>query len=484
MSQSQQASGNILFCHRNNRLWVTSLAASAILVLVLAVWLAFEDGKLKGFKRDTPTTIAGANGTNSGMNTMSNVQQVAFNGLVPQPQNSFAAQNSFAPQNGPGQQPFDAISSVPVAAAAPVAISPIGGADTAVHLQSSFNHVSELMRPRVVSINAIRPTPKRPLQAIAAGPTFVDPFDGVPDKVIAGVAMESVGSGVIVDAAGYVVTNDHVVHGATKIMVTLFHQPQPVAAELVATDSRRDLALLKISGPGPFPAAKLSNSNNVEVGDWVLAVGNPFGLGHSVTAGIVSSRRSSVVIGGVEYKSLLQTDAPINQGSSGGPLVNLQGEIVGINTAIYAPTGVFNGTGFAIPSNQVGSFLSRTIDTQAPARAANQAPAGPMAPVASPRPTKLGIQGTDLSAPLATKLGLQNTQGLFVNSVDPGSTAERAGIRRGDVVIGLAGVPVQNSASLRATLNSLPLGQNTTIVAIRDRETLTKNLTVGVTDRQ
>jgi len=174
-------------------------------------------------------------------------------------------------------------------------------------------------------------------------------------------SVERVGSGVIVHPSGYVITNFHVVSGASSIVVSRFRQPDALlAAQLVAVED--DLALLKVADGGPFPAAQLADSSQTRVGDWVLAVGHPFGLGLTVTAGIVGQRRGELTIpGGKQYTGLIQTDAPINEGSSGGPLVDLNGQVVGVNTAIYAPTGVFSGAGFAIPSNRVRAFLQRSL---------------------------------------------------------------------------------------------------------------------------
>jgi len=242
-----------------------------------------------------------------------------------------------------------------------------GGNSTAHRLQAGFNRAADVVRPSVVNINAVRRSGVLPRPTAPNAPRFADPFDGVPDKVIAGQAFESIGSGVIVDERGYVLTNNHLVSRATMIMVTRFnHNNEHLPADLVAADPSLDLALLRLRGAAKFPPASFANSSQVEVGDWVLAVGNPFGLGHTVTSGIVSARRQQLTIGNVSYSNLLQTDAPINRGSSGGPLCDLDGKIVGINTAIYAPTGVFSGAGFAIPANRAASSLLPTAITPRP----------------------------------------------------------------------------------------------------------------------
>jgi len=461
------AANEVPFCQRNNRVWVMLLAGSAVLVLALAVWLAIRDGKLsKPHFQHRPDPIATAAAP------------------APAPPAPGGTQVAWTPP--PQAQ------AVPAAAAIDRTInvaSPAGGNGIAMQLQGSFNHAADEIRPSVVNINAVRPS--RPWsRAATQGPQFVDPFDGVPDKVIGQMAFESVGSGVIVDPAGYVVTNDHLVHGATSIMVTRFNQTDPLRATLVATEPRRDLALLKIEEGAPFQAAKLANSSKVEVGDWVLAVGNPFGLGHTVTAGIVSSRRSSIQIAGITYKDLIQTDAPINQGSSGGPLVNLKGKVVGINTAIYAPTGVFNGTGFAIPSNHVGAFVSRNMPARPAAmngrQVAMQLPvaggmvgAGGAGQPAATNQTWLGIQGSPVTPLLGSKLGLARAEGVFVNSVTPGSPAAEAELRRGDVITEIAGWAVNNPSSMSQVIGALPPGLTVPVVVSRNGNMKTRRIKLG-----
>lgn len=227
--------------------------------------------------------------------------------------------------------------------ATPSAPSASGTLDSNVRLvaraqRTVFNTAASTIRPSVVGIRA----------------TFGLPRAGQ-------AAIQRVGSGVVVDSNGFVVTCHHVVAGAAAIVVTPFSQPNAqLRARLLGVQD--DLALLQVFGGGPLPAATLADSDQAVVGDWVLAVGHPFGLGLTVTAGIIGRRHGSLGIpGGRQYTGLLQTDAPINEGSSGGPLANLDGQVIGLNTAIYAPTGVFSGAGFAIPSNDVRAFLARHL---------------------------------------------------------------------------------------------------------------------------
>jgi len=468
-----------LFCRQNNQLWVAALVVSSVAVVGIAIYLAFEDGKFKGWHHGSLRASKSSRGA----------------GDVAALQPVYAA-----PQPVAGPAPYAPIQPTALAAPAVVVQAPL---DAAPHLQASFSEVAARVRPMVVNINAIRPG--RPPQPVAAGtPQFVDPFDGIPDKMINNMAFESVGSGVIVEASGYIATNAHLVDGATSVMVTRFQDPTAIPARIVAVSRDRDLALLKLDSDGPYPAARLANSDQVQVGDWVLAVGNPFGLGHTVTAGIVSSRRNSIAINGTVYQDLLQTDAPINQGSSGGPLVDLRGDVVGINTAIYAPTGVFNGTGFAIPSNQVGAFVAREMPGAGLAVAAAppaqpyvtpvapppvaQPYVPPLAPQPAPQPLAappappqgwLGIDGMDVTPDIGRMLGLARPEGVFVNRVAPGSPAEDAEIRPGDVITEMAGQPIRDRASLQAVVAALPPGLKVPVVTVRRASTRTERVRLG-----
>jgi serine protease Do len=287
--------------------------------------------------------------------------------------------------------------------------------------------------PNVLSDSAPAPRPRTPFNEAARSirPSVV----GVRAQLTNGTApsgVERVGSGVIVDSSGYTVTCHHVVVGATAISVSRFEAPdQQIPARLVAVDA--DLALLKFQFAAPLPAAPLADSDQVQVGDWVLAVGHPFGLGLTVTSGIVGRRDGMLSIrNGPRYTELLQTDAPINEGSSGGPLVNLAGEVIGLNTAIYAPTGVFSGAGFAIPSNVVRQFLARYLTI-----GSSRASAGRLA---------WGMAVTDLSGQQREALP---GGGALVIDVEPGSVAQMLRVEPGDVVVGIGTQPVPDAQTLR-----------------------------------
>jgi S1-C subfamily serine protease len=322
------------FCEKNVKSWLTTLVALSLLLLGYTSYLAFGKTDTSGFAAKQPPLA------------------------LPYPQGAartvaLTPMDSSAIPLGSGLQ-----TRVEQPARGPVDLG-------------AFKRAAELVRPSVVNINAIRPI--APTNATQRGAAFVDPLDAVPLKMIGQRPFESVGSGVIVDSTGYVVTNHHVVTGATEVVAELFGGGGNCRALFVAEDRANDLVLLRLTRGGPFTPVVFADSDKVRVGDWVLAVGNPFGLEHTVTHGIISGMRNALVIAGLNYRDLFQTDAPINAGSSGGALVDLEGRMIGLNTAIFAPTGVFNGTGFAIPSNRVRAFIERYLR---PAGAAPSARAG------------------------------------------------------------------------------------------------------------
>jgi len=218
-------------------------------------------------------------------------------------------------------------------------------------LASAFASV----RPAVVNITADKTTPRRGGPALASSIVFDDPS-------IQFVEEASLGSGVIVDRRGYIVTNAHVVANAVNIKVVTFGFERTVyPAVIIRKDLENDIAILKIEPDSPMPTAILGDSDMIKVADRVLTVGAPFGLEQTVTAGIISDDSRNLVIDGATYEDMIQTDAAINRGNSGGPLINVSGEVIGINTAIYAPTGVFTGVGFVIPINRVKPIVKDTI---------------------------------------------------------------------------------------------------------------------------
>lgn len=260
-------------------------------------------------------------------------------------------------------------------------------------------------------------------------------------------AARTAGSGFVVDPAGWIVTNDHVVADATTITVTL-QDGREFPATLRGADAKTDLALLKIDAHGPLPAVTLSDSDRARVGDWVIAIGNPFGLGGSATAGIISARGRDIHSG--PYDDYLQIDAPINQGNSGGPIFDESGRVVGVNTAIYSPNGGSVGIGFAIPANTVSEVVGQLRDHGIVARG------------------WLGVEIQPVTDDLAQGLGLDEARGALVGSVVPDSPAARAGVRVGDVIVGFSDVTVGDVRDLTRAVASAADGERLQLKVWRD----------------
>lgn len=274
------------------------------------------------------------------------------------------------------------------------------------------------------------------------------PFGGDPRQD--GLSQQGTGSGVIIREDGYIITNNHVIEGANELEVSL-HNKRVYPAEVVGTDPSTDLALIKINERN-LPNATFANSNEVRVGDWVLAVGNPFDLASTVTAGIISAKARSIHIleGNTAIESFLQTDAAINPGNSGGALVNLKGELVGINTAIATPTGTYAGYAFAVPSNIVSKVVDDIFKYGKVQRA------------------YLGVMIQELDWTLAQDLKLKVSEGALVNEVAPRGAAQRAGIQNNDVIVAINERPVRSSAELLETVASQRPGDKVTLTIYRN----------------
>ncbi len=262
---------------------------------------------------------------------------------------------------------------------------------------------------------------------------------------------QSLGSGVIVDANhGYILTNHHVVAEADEISVQL-SDGRNLTARLVGSDSETDIALLQVDDTSGLVALPFANSDQLRVGDFVVAIGNPFGLGHSVTSGIVSGLgRSGLGIEG--YEDFIQTDASINPGNSGGALVNLRGELVGVNTAILSKSGGNMGIGFAIPINMARNILNQLSEFGEVQRG------------------RLGVSVQNLTPDLARAFGITDRHGAVVTQVEPGSAAERAGLQSGDIVLEVNGQAVQSAADLRNVVGLMRVGEEVTLKVQRGSE--------------
>ena len=271
--------------------------------------------------------------------------------------------------------------------------------------------------------------------------------------------VEAAGSGVIVDAKqGYILTNHHVVENANKITVTLLDN-RSLAARIVGSDKGSDIAVLKVDADG-LASMPFGDSSRLRVGDYVVAIGNPFGFSHTVTSGIVSALGRSG-INRDAYEDFIQTDASINPGNSGGALVNLNGELVGINSAIISRTGGNIGIGFAIPVNMVSSIMEQLITYGSVSRGL------------------LGVQISDVSPEIAATYGLHDNSGALVMALTPGSAAERAGIQIDDVIVSINGVRPRDSGALRNTIGLLRPGEEVQVGIIRDGRERTMTAVLG-----
>lgn len=335
---------------------------------------------------------------------------------------------------------------------------------SSAHL-ASFADVVEKVLPAVVNITAERTRSSREAEPGGGesgsdfGQTSQSPLDeflrrffgsqgplGTPGRQGRAARVMALGSGFIIDAAGYVVTDAHVVANAQKVTV-LLQDNSRYPAKIVGEDEVSDLALLKIEAGKPLRVVAWGDSDAARVGDWILAVGNPFELGGTVTAGIISARGRDIRAGPSE--DFLQIDAPLNRGNSGGPTFNLAGQVIGINTAIYTPSGGSVGIGFAIPSN-----LARPVIDQL--RAHGKLVHG-----------WLGIQLQEITPPLARALGLAKAQGVLVVDVTRGAPADKAGIRQGDVITAFNGHEIEGPRDLATRVAAAPVGKSARVTVWR-----------------
>lgn len=271
------------------------------------------------------------------------------------------------------------------------------------------------------------------------------------------------GSGFIVSKDGYILTNNHVVGQADKVIVKM-HDGRELEAKIVGKDPKSDVAVIKIDGDD-FPHIKMGDSDKLEVGEWVVAVGNPFGLSQSITAGIVSAKgRNSVGI--TDYENFIQTDAAINPGNSGGPLVDLDSKVVGMNTAIFSRDGGYMGIGFAIPINMAKSIMDQLISKGKVTRGF------------------LGIIIQEITPDLASMFKLDSKKGILISQVTPDSPAEKSGLKQGDIIVELEGKPVSNVSSFRNKVAMFEPGSEKEITVIRNGNKKTLNVKIGTQSGQ
>ena len=340
----------------------------------------------------------------------------------------------------------------------------------------SFADLAEKLLPGVVNISSSQTVPSR---AEGRGPDVPQFPPGSPFEQFFKEFMErnrpngprtergpqapprraqSLGSGFIIDATGYVVTNNHVIDGADEITVIL-HDNTSLKATLVGRDERTDLAVLKVESDKPLPFVNFGDSDKSRVGDWVLAIGNPFGLGGSVTAGIVSARGRNIDQG--PYDNFIQTDAAINKGNSGGPLFNMDGEVIGINTAIYSPSGGSVGIGFSIPANMAKTVVAQIRDGGRARRG------------------WLGVRIQQVSPDIAESVGLREPSGAMIAGVNDDGPADRGKIKSGDIILKFNDQAVREMRNLPLIVAQTDIGKQVPVIVWRDGKEVSLSVTVG-----
>jgi serine protease Do len=326
-------------------------------------------------------------------------------------------------------------------------------------LEDAFAAVADRATPVVVHVSTV---PKKPPAAVQedAPEQFKEFFgDEFYDRYFRRRPREdarATGSGVLVDPKGYILTNNHVIENAQEIIVRLSDQ-RKFTARLIGRDPKTDLAVLKVDAPGPLPVAELGDSNQLRVGQWAIAIGNPFGLDRTVTVGIVSATARTRV-GVTQYDNFIQTDASINPGNSGGPLLNIDGKVIGINTAIVAAG---QGIGFAIPINQARDVMQQLITRGRVVRG------------------WLGIVIQDLTDQLAGSFGVKEGGGVLVAEVMKGSPADAAGLKAGDIVVELGGSAIKEVPDLQRRVAAVKPGQTMKLTVIRERKPMSFSVKIG-----
>ena len=330
----------------------------------------------------------------------------------------------------------------------------------------SFADLAEKLLPSVVNISstqkAVDPEDFPEMPHFPPGSPFEDFFEEFMERRGEGMPLippASLGSGFIIDAEkGYVVTNYHVIKDADQVRVTL-HDDTTLDATIVGRDEKTDLAVLQVKPTKPLHAVPFGDSDKLRVGDWILAIGNPFGLGGTVTAGIISARQRDIQSG--PYDDYIQTDASINRGNSGGPMFDLDGNVIGINTAIFSPSGGSVGIGFAIPSSLAKPVITQLIE------------------FGKTRRGWLGVRIQNVTDEIAESLGLSETTGALIASVTATGPAEKAGLQAGDIILEFDGKPINAMRTLPRAVAETPIGQKTKLSYWRDGKKAETSVTIG-----
>ncbi|MDR2638367.1 MAG: Do family serine endopeptidase [Helicobacteraceae bacterium] len=326
---------------------------------------------------------------------------------------------------------------------------------------ASYAQILKNARQSVVNVSIQKNVRTPQLSPLFNNDPFFREFFGERFNIPRDRIERSLGSGVIISADGYIVTNNHVVEGANKVIVTLANSKEEFEAKTIGSDPKSDLAVIKIEAKNLQPAV-FFNSDNVEVGDVVFAIGNPFGVGETITTGVVSATNRTAM-GIAEYEDFIQTDAAINPGNSGGALINSTGALIGVNSAILTRSGANHGVGFSIPSNMVKRIAAQLIESGEVTRA------------------WLGVSISDLGEDLQEFYGKK--EGAVVISVEPKSPAEKAGLKRGDLIAKVDSKAIDGANSLRNTIGSLAPNKKVTLEVVRDKKTITLTATLTTLDK-
>ena len=372
------------------------------------------------------------------------------------------------PQQGTRSRPFRRVGGFRLAAALALLLggAPLVALPGQARGPDSVADVAEGLQEAVVNISTtqtLKGSPESaPNEPGPKGSPFEEFFDDFFDEEGSeGLSrkVSSLGSGFVIDQAGLVVTNNHVIEGADEILINFTDGTRLKVTKILGHDQKTDLALLQVEPKKPLKAVTFGDSGKMRVGDWVMAIGNPFGLGGSVTVGIISATKRDINAG--PYDDFLQTDAAINRGNSGGPLFNMEGEVIGVNTAIISPSGGSIGIGFAVPSNSAVQVIDQ------------------LKQFGETRRGWLGVQVQNVTEEIAAGLGLQEPKGALVAKVSPDSPAAGAGIQPSDVIVKFDGQPIDNMRSLPRAVAATAIGKSVAVELLRKGQVMNFTVTVG-----